>query len=199
MGKDEVEKLKKCAVSGQDLLDRAMQRYYWDEQEELNRRSKDEEQQAEKEQMQMIDWHEFVVVETIEFTAEDNNIPLTAPIDVSTGAPQGAPVPLDGAAGTVFQEARIEKPKGVEEDENEEAQLQLEKEREERERKAAEERERLNEEERKIAEEKEKEEREREEREREEREREELLMPDEEPAELEPEVPMPSQDAEMKV
>merc|ERR1712176_766265 len=79
------------------------------------------------------------------------------------------------------------------------AQLQLEKEREERERKAAEERERLNEEERKIAEEKEKEEREREEREREEREREELLMPDEEPAELEPEVPMPSQDAEMKV
>merc|ERR1712100_201422 len=104
--KDEVEKLKKCAVSGQDLLDRAIQRYYWDEQEELNRRSKDEEQQAEKEQMQMIDWHEFVVVETIEFTAEDDNIPLAAPIDVTTGAPQGAPAPLD-QAGTFFQEAHI--------------------------------------------------------------------------------------------
>merc|ERR1712060_824133 len=151
--KDEVEKLKKRATSGGEILDQAMSRYYWDEQEETQRRNKEEEEKVEKEQMQLIDWHEFVVVETIEFTAEDDNIPLAAPIDVSTGAPQGAPVPLDGAAGTVFQEARIEKPKGVEEDENEEAQLQLEKEREERERKAAEERERLNEEERKIAEE----------------------------------------------
>ena len=49
---------------------------YWDEQEEQQRRSKEDEEKVEKEQMQMIDWHEFVVVETIEFTAEDDNIPL---------------------------------------------------------------------------------------------------------------------------
>merc|ERR1719353_1444996 len=116
--KDEVEKLKKCAGSGMEILDRAMTRYYWDEQEEAQRRSREEEDKAEKEQMQMIDWHEFVVVETIEFTAEDANIPLAAPIDVSTGAPQGAPVPLDqgsSGAGTMYAEAHIEKPKGIEE------------------------------------------------------------------------------------
>merc|ERR1719478_450664 len=158
--KEEVEKLKKFSTSAPDILDKAMSRYYWDEQEESTRRSREEEDKAEKEQMQMIDWHEFVVVETIEFTAEDENIPLAAPIDVSTGAPQGAPVPLDQVgAGTVFQEAHIEKPKGIEEDEEKEAAMDLEK--EEREKKEREQKEK----------EKEKEEREKEEREREERER----------------------------
>merc|ERR1719506_2112949 len=184
--KDEVEKLKKCASSSMEVLDKAMQRYYWDEQEESQRRSKEEEEKHEKDQMQMIDWHEFVLVETIEFTQEDENIPLAAPIDVSTGAPQGAPVPLDqGGAGTVFQEAHIEKPKGLEEDEPEEAAVDLEK--EEREKKEREQKE----------EEREKEERERLEKEREEEEM--AAMPEEEPMEMEPEIPMPSQDSEMKV
>merc|ERR1712203_346191 len=109
--KEEVEKLKKCSVAESEILDRAMARYAWDEQEESQRRSKEEEEKEEKEQSMQIDWHEFVVVETIEFTAEDENIPLAAPLDVSTGAPAGAPVPLDaqGAVGTVFQEAHIEK------------------------------------------------------------------------------------------
>merc|ERR1719353_756782 len=194
--KDEVEKLKKCAVSGQDLLDRAMQRYYWDEQEELNRRSKDEEQQAEKEQMQMIDWHEFVVVETIEFTAEDDNIPLAAPIDVSTGAPQGAPVPLDQGAstGAVYAEAQIDK-KNLEDDEAKEAAADLEKEEQEKKEK---------EKARKEAAEREREEAEKEEErlrlEREKEEEEARAAEDaEEPMELEPEIPMPSQDSEMKL
>merc|ERR1719162_1026030 len=129
--KDEVEKLKKCGASGADILDRAMTRYYWDEQEEAQRRSREEEDKMEKEQMQMIDWHEFVVVETIEFTEEDESIPLAAPIDVSTGAPAGAPVPLDQAgAGTIFQEANIDKTagRGIEEDEEKEAAMDLEKE-----------------------------------------------------------------------
>merc|ERR1712217_399178 len=107
--------------------------------------NKEEEEKEEKDQMAMIDWHDFVVVETIEFTAEDNNIPLAAPIDVSTGAPQGLPMPLDAAGkGTVSQEARIEKPKGVEEEEHEEAEVDLEK--EEREKREKEEREKEKEE-----------------------------------------------------
>merc|ERR1712203_851828 len=149
-----------------EVLDKALSRFAWDEQEEAQRESREEEEKAEKEQMAQIDWHDFVVVETIEFTAEDNNIPLTAPIDVSTGAPQGAPVPLDSSRqGTVFQEAQIEKPtKGVEEDTREEAEVDMEKmAKEERERERAEQREKE-----KAQEEKEKEERERE---REERER----------------------------
>merc|ERR1712187_877245 len=162
--KDELEKLKKFMNTSPEVLDKAMARFAWDEQQEEQRLSREVEEKEEKDQMQMIDWHDFVVVETIEFTAEDNNIPLSAPLDVSTGAPQGAPVPLDGQAGTVFSEAQIEKPKGVEEDAADEA--ELEKEREEKERKAAEERERMDKEEREAAEAKEKQEREREEKER---------------------------------
>merc|ERR1712113_858856 len=112
-----------------EVVDKAMSRFAWDEQEESQRENREQDEKDEKEQMAQIDWHDFCVVETIEFTAEDNNIPLTAPIDVSTGAPQGAPVPLDNARqqGTVFQEAQIEKPKGVEEENAEEADMDMEK------------------------------------------------------------------------
>merc|ERR1712151_1354881 len=130
--KDEVEKLKKCVSDNREVLDKASSRFAWDEQEEAQRENREEEEKEEREQMQQIDWHDFVVVETIEFTAEDNNIPLTAPIDTSTGAPQGAPVPLDGSLGTVFQEARIEKPKGVEEDAGEEDEVNREREEKEK-------------------------------------------------------------------
>lgn len=195
--KDEVDRLKKHSANGMEILDKAMSRYYWDEQEETQRRSKEEVEKAEKEQMQMIDWHEFVIVETIEFTAEDENIPLAAPIDVSTGAPQGAPVPLDAAgAGIMFKEAEIEKPKGIEEDEGQEAAADLEaaakekKEREEREAKME-------------KEERERAQKEREEEERLERERQEAIaaeeQPQEEPMEQEEDIPMPQQDSEMKV
>merc|ERR1712232_1106422 len=102
-------------------------RFAWDEQEEAQRKNQEEEEKEEKEYMAQIDWHDFIVVETITFTAEDDNIALAKPIDVSTGAPKGSPVPLD-AAGTLAAEARIEKPKGVKEEEQEEAQANLEKE-----------------------------------------------------------------------
>jgi len=192
--KDEVEKLKRCVASSTEVMDKALARFAWDEQEEAHRQSKEEEDKEEKDQMAMIDWHDFVVVETIEFTGEDDNIPLAPPIDTSTGAPKGAPVPLDGMAGqgTVTGEARIEKPKGVEEEEREEADAGMDKEekdKREKEEKEREEREK----------EKEEKEREKEEREREEREREEQAGPEDEPVEMEPEIPLPAQDPEMKV
>merc|ERR1719350_2672430 len=111
-----------------------MSRFAWDEQEAEKRQSREEEAKDEKEQMAQIDWHDFVVVETIAFTAEDDNIALAAPIDVSTGAPQGAPVPLDGTQGILTGEARIEKPKEVEEEDDEEAKANLERAEKERER-----------------------------------------------------------------
>merc|ERR1712228_304893 len=141
--KDEVEKLKKSMANSSEILDKAMARFAWDEQEEEKRAHKEEEEKEEKDQMAMIDWHDFVIVEAIEFTGEDNNIALATPIDTSTGAPQGPPVPLDATGqGTVIQEARIEKPKGVEEEEREEAAMELEKEeKEKREREKLEEKE----------------------------------------------------------
>mmetsp|Transcript_5695 Transcript_5695/g.13127 ORF Transcript_5695/g.13127 Transcript_5695/m.13127 type:complete len:701 (-) Transcript_5695:56-2158(-) len=188
--KDEVEKLKKCTGSMQEVIDKAMARFQWDEQEEATRLSREEEVKEEKEQMAQIDWHDFVVVETIEFTAEDENLQLAAPIDPSTHAPKGAPAPLE-QAGTMFAEAKIEKPKGVEEEIREEPAVDLEK--EERERR-----------EREMAEQREREERERQEREKEEeRERqlreEEEMVPEEEPLDMEPEIPLPMQEPEMKV
>lgn len=194
--KEEIEKLKKCIAHPQELMDKANARFAWDEQEEAQRKNQEEEEKEEKEYMAQIDWHDFVVVETIQFTAEDDNIPLAAPIDTSTGAPQGAPVPLDNAnAGTVMQEARIEKPKGVEEEEQDEAKVDAEKAEAERRAREKEEREK---EEREKEEQREKEERERAEREKEQAEQEEL-MPDEDPVELEPEIGMPNPDGEMKV
>merc|ERR1712151_1400179 len=98
--KDEVEKLTKWVSNKVEIMDRANGRFQWDEQEEFRRSHKEEEEKQEKELMAQIDWHDFVVVETIEFTAEDDKIQLAAPIDTSTGAPQGLPVPLgDKGAG----------------------------------------------------------------------------------------------------
>merc|ERR1712048_976264 len=132
-------KLKKCVGTTTELMDKANARFAWDEQEEAQRKNQEEEEKEEKEHMAQIDWHDFIVVETITFTAEDDNIPLAAPIDVSTGAPKGNPMPLD-AAGTMTAEARIEKPKGIEEEEQEEAQAR-DQEKEEAEKKAREQKE----------------------------------------------------------
>jgi len=192
--KEEVEKLKKMMNNKQDVVDKAMLRFAWDEQEEAQRVSREEETKEEKDQMAQIDWHDFCIVETIEFTAEDDNIQLAAPLDTSTGAPKGAPVPMD-QAGTMTAEAKIkEQPKGVEEEEKEEPAVDLEREeREKREKEmAAAQRAKAEEEAR------EKEEREREERERQAREEEEAMQ-EEEPLDMEPEIPLPLQEPEMKV
>merc|ERR1712216_997696 len=107
--KDEVEKLKKNMTNSAEILDKAMARFAWDEQELEKRQSKEEEEKEEKDQMAQIDWHDFVIVETIEFTAEDDKINLAAPIDTTTGAPQGPPMALGASAqGTMTAEARIE-------------------------------------------------------------------------------------------
>jgi len=196
--KDEIDKLTKFAESPQDILDKAMSRFAWDEQEEEKRAHREEEEKEEKDQMAQIDWHDFVVVETIEFTAEDNNIPLAAPIDVKTGAPQGPPVALDASGkGSISQAAKIEKPKEVDEEEKDEPVVDREKEEKakELEKRALEEKEK----EEREKEEEERKQREQEEREREERERQEAERAEEEAAELEPEIPLPAAEPEMKV
>lgn len=190
--KDDVEKLKKSSTVNNDIVDKAMARFAWDEQEDEKRASREEEEREEKDMMAQIDWHDFVVCEQIEFTAEDDNMPLAAPLDTATGAPQGAPAPLDASGvAVVMKEAQIQKPK----EEEEVTEALAEAENKEKEEKEKEEQER----EAKEAEEKEKEERERLEREKEEREREEMAYPEEDPEEPEEAIPMPSQDNEMKV
>merc|ERR1712217_331763 len=48
--KEEVERLKKCANNTAEVVDKAMSRFAWDEQEEAQRASKEEEEKEEKDQ-----------------------------------------------------------------------------------------------------------------------------------------------------
>ena len=82
--KDDLTKVDEIIDSSSKLLDNAMNRFFWDEKVESERASKQEREEREKEAMAMIDWHDFVPVETIEFTAEDENMELAAPLDPST-------------------------------------------------------------------------------------------------------------------
>ena len=76
---------------------RCMRRYEWEKAESKKHEEKEKERAEEREQMAMIDWHEFVVVETIEFTAEDDTLARQAPrkLDQITGSirQEGTPVP----------------------------------------------------------------------------------------------------------
>merc|ERR1719421_210913 len=126
--KDEIDKLKKFVETPTLILDKAISRFHWEEQEEREAKNKEEEDAQERDYMAQIDWHEFVCCETIEFTEEDESIALAKPVDPSTGAPQGAPVPLDQHAGegSISAQAAIQKPKGIEEESKPEPEVPVE-------------------------------------------------------------------------
>merc|ERR1719197_228024 len=99
------------------ILDRCTSRFEFEEQEQRQLENTAEEEKVEREQMATIDWHDFVAVETIEFTKEDEEIPLAVPIDTSTGAAQGAPTPLDRSEAGISRSANVDltkRPGGIE-------------------------------------------------------------------------------------
>merc|ERR1719247_3961058 len=107
--KGEVEKLKRYASHNTAFLNACMRRYEWERAETKKAEEEEKNKAEEREQMAMIDWHEFVVVETIEFTAEDDTLALQPPrkLDQITGniRQEGTPVPL--AAVGVMERNRI--------------------------------------------------------------------------------------------
>ncbi|CAO3621302.1 unnamed protein product [Cunninghamella echinulata] len=76
------EKLFKNA-SKTELLERVKQRVEWTIWEEHEKKKRAEEDEKEKLAYASIDWHDFVVVETIEFTAEDERMTLPGPMSLS--------------------------------------------------------------------------------------------------------------------
>merc|ERR1719313_3178430 len=66
----------------------------------------------------MIDWHEFVVVETIEFTAEDDALNLQQPrkLDQVSGSirQEGTPVPMAKAQGVLERNRIIDEEEAME-------------------------------------------------------------------------------------
>ncbi|KAK8964579.1 putative splicing factor 3A subunit 1 [Platanthera guangdongensis] len=74
------EKLKKSVTDMTTVLERCLHRLEWDRSQEQARQKAEDEVEQERSLMSMIDWHDFVVVETIEFADDEDDelpVPLT--------------------------------------------------------------------------------------------------------------------------
>ncbi|KAL1296024.1 hypothetical protein HN51_056807 [Arachis hypogaea] len=70
------EKLKKSVPDMTTVLERCVNRLEWERSQEQARQKAEDEIEQERIQMAMIDWHDFVVVETIDFVDdEDEELP----------------------------------------------------------------------------------------------------------------------------
>lgn len=74
-----VEKLKNSNLDRTTVLERCLHRLEWEKSQERARQKAEDEVEHERVQMALIDWHDFVVVETIEF-ADDEDDELPAPM-----------------------------------------------------------------------------------------------------------------------
>ncbi|KAF5749892.1 splicing factor 3A subunit 1 [Tripterygium wilfordii] len=73
------EKLKRSVTDMTTVLERCLHRLEWERSQELARQKADDEIEQERLQMAMIDWHDFVVVESIDF-ADDEDEELPPPM-----------------------------------------------------------------------------------------------------------------------
>ncbi|KAJ7980335.1 Splicing factor 3A subunit [Quillaja saponaria] len=70
------EKLKKSIFDMTTILERCVNRLEWERSQEHARQKAEDEIEQERQQMAMIDWHDFAVVETIDFADdEDEDLP----------------------------------------------------------------------------------------------------------------------------
>lgn len=70
------EKLKKSVADMTTVLERSMNRLEWERSQEQARQKAEDEKEQERVEMAMIDWHDFVVVEMIDFADdEDDDLP----------------------------------------------------------------------------------------------------------------------------
>nr|KYP75357.1 putative splicing factor 3 subunit 1 [Cajanus cajan] len=79
------EKLKKSVSDMTTVLERCVNRLEWERSQEQARQKAEDEIEQERIQMAMIDWHDFVVVETIDFADdEDEELPPPMTIEETT-------------------------------------------------------------------------------------------------------------------
>lgn len=72
-----MEKLKKSVADRTTVLERCLHRLEWEKSQEQARQKAEDEIEQERIQMAMIDWHDFVVVESIDFADdEDEALPM---------------------------------------------------------------------------------------------------------------------------
>jgi splicing factor 3A subunit 1 len=65
------------------ILNRAKQRAEWSKYQESEKQKKEEEEEKERLSYAQIDWHDFVVVETVVFTEADDQVNLPPPTSLS--------------------------------------------------------------------------------------------------------------------
>lgn len=73
------DKMRKNVTDRTTVLERCLRRLEWERSQEQARQKAEDEVEQERLQMAMIDWHDFVVVETIDF-ADDEDEDLPAPM-----------------------------------------------------------------------------------------------------------------------
>ncbi|XP_010523414.1 PREDICTED: probable splicing factor 3A subunit 1 [Tarenaya hassleriana] len=71
--KDFIEKLRKSAPDMTTVLRRCSHRLEWERVQAQQRQKEEDEKQLERDLMASIDWHDFVVVETIDFVDEEDD------------------------------------------------------------------------------------------------------------------------------
>lgn len=77
--KAKIDELERNVQTKFHVLDRSRKRAEWVKHQELQKVRKEEEDQAEKIAYQEIDWHDFVIAETILFTEADDQTTLPPP------------------------------------------------------------------------------------------------------------------------
>lgn len=77
--RDTIEKLKAPVYREKSMiLEKAVSHMEWELQQERARKRAEEEEDQERTAMALIDWHDFVVVETIEFFDDESDLPAPA-------------------------------------------------------------------------------------------------------------------------
>ena len=79
--KQEMEEILDVEEDYKKALERSLKRSEWDATQTKNRKDIEEKKRMEREAMEAIDWHDFVVVETIDFDdGEDETLPEPIPM-----------------------------------------------------------------------------------------------------------------------
>lgn len=107
---EQMTKVREIGASTQNALSRCVKRFAWELDQEKKKKEKEEKNAAERSQMQAIDWHDFFIVETIDFTEEDDLLPLAAPVDFSSTAKRAPPDTLGVIEEEEEPEAGVPKP-----------------------------------------------------------------------------------------
>ncbi|EER05834.1 pre-mRNA splicing factor SF3, putative [Perkinsus marinus ATCC 50983] len=129
---DDLERIKTYIENKQAVVDRVMGRFQYDQQEARRKADKEEREKEERVQMAAVDWHAFVVVETIDFKPEDDELPLPPPISGTTGkrpmteAPQTLVGSAEAARAVITREKAVTGEVGKSKDNTAEGEMEVE-------------------------------------------------------------------------